>query len=366
MKKLQKIYQYYVPVLKTQKKYIYITFISYVIFSMLANSVIPLFYKNLIDGINAGDSVSEIYILLASLFGCYIIYEICMYFALIFLSKFESVLARELNGFSYDNFIKHSYSFFADNSVGSLVDKSLRLGKNAIRIIDAILFQYIGAFIGLGSMIIILFFESSILGGLFLIFSIIYTYLSIFFAKRMDALYRKRSEANSKLSSSISDIMTNILAVKTFAGLGNEKDEFEKDNEIQHTSRLAVWLVSVRNSGLLTIVSLSFRIIVLVAGIYFWSKSIISVGTLVLMVLYITNIMDYLRNIGRSIIDFQSNISDCIEAIEIIEKHPEVIDPDYPEVVKISQGHISFNDITFKYPDGADVFDNFTLEIPEG
>lgn len=107
-----------------------------------------------------------------------------------------------------------------------------------------------------------------------------------------------------------------------------------------------------------------------VVGIYvvlsLWVKGLVDVGFVVLVQVYIAQLDMVIWSLGNSIISMQSSISDTKEMVEIFETPIDIKDPEKPEKCKIKDGNILFDNVSFEYKDGKDVFKKFKLEIPAG
>lgn len=100
---------------------------------------------------------------------------------------------------------------------------------------------------------------------------------------------------------------------------------------------------------------------------HLWSEGRISVGTIVLVQMYIFGTFDAVWGFGRALMDIEKSLSDAKEMVEIFEQEPSVKDPTDPEVCHITRGNIEFRDVSFVYEKGNQkVFEDFSLQILPG
>lgn len=96
-----------------------------------------------------------------------------------------------------------------------------------------------------------------------------------------------------------------------------------------------------------------------------WSQSMISIGTLVLMVTYLNLFVDMMINLNMMFRSIYRMAGDMIETLDVLEQPHEILDIAGAKELNITSGDIEFSDITFAYKDEA-IFENFSLNIQPG
>src|SRR5690606_37808900 len=81
---------------------------------------------------------------------------------------------------------------------------------------------------------------------------------------------------------------------------------------------------------------------------------------------YMIRIFDFIWGIGRAIRNFGQALSSAKQMVEIFDTPLDITDPENPEKCRIKSGEIVFENISFEYKDGKDVFEKFNLIIPSG
>ena len=71
---------------------------------------------------------------------------------------------------------------------------------------------------------------------------------------------------------------------------------------------------------------------------HLWSEGRISVGTIVLVQMYIFGTFDAVWGFCRALMDIEKSLSDAKEMVEIFEQEPSVKDPTDPEVCRYHKG----------------------------
>ncbi|AGF47147.1 subfamily B ATP-binding cassette [Candidatus Kinetoplastibacterium desouzaii TCC079E] len=177
----------------------------------------------------------------------------------------------------------------------------------------------------------------------------------VFFLKHYIPLIQKRStissEARSKLMGLIVDTYSNIITIKLFSH-SKQEEEYAKKTMTEQIKKhqLALRLITEMDAALTTINGL---LIVSIAAIslWLWSKNTISLGAISLAIslaIRINNMSSWLMWVIKSIFE---NIGIVQDSIETISKPIQVEDNDPLNKLKITNGSIKFDSVSFKYDD---------------
>lgn len=349
--------------MKKYNWYVVSTAICFGVFVILGDAIIPLYIKNIIDAVTSSN-FSGAFTIMYMLIGIYFIQRILLFTSMHLLAYFESRLSRDLHALSFKKFIGHSFDFYSNEFTGSLVERAKRLGDNVISIVDNILFNFFNLIISVTSILVLLFIENTTIAFVFIGFLVIYSLLIRWMSKKMSPIYEDRSKAKTKFNATVSDIFTNIHTVLFFSGHSKEIEKFSHDNENYHEKRYRAWKNAINFQDTIGFLPSLFTSAVTLYSIYLASVGLMTTGSVVLIFLLGNNFGGQIWRINRAVKDFVSQISDCIESIEVIERDKEVKDPRNPKVFDSENGNIIFRNMNFSYPNGDTVFNNFNLSIP--
>ena len=363
------ILKYYWNFLKDKISSQFFILFFYTLGSIGSSLLLPLVYKNIIDIVstNKVDAYEKLIfaffslIIISFLFNFF--YRIADYLNIVLQSK----VLKELQDFSLEKLERHSYSFFSNAFVGGLVAKTKRFVYAFETLHDILIHQIWDSLIILIGSFIILFYYSQILGIVFLVWMILYSFLVLVLVKWQIPKSLLNAEADTKTTSSYADIINNILTVKTFGTSKRELNNFKEITDDQEKKRRSAWMQQGFWSNLFQSVFMSvFEIIIIWISINLWLKGSISAGTIVLTQLYVIGSFHVVWNISRSIIRASSALTDADEMVKIFEKEIGVKDIKNPEKIIIDKGKIEFKKVLFSYEDSNDVFDNLNLLIKTG
>ena len=187
--------------------------------------------------------------------------------------------------------------------------------------------------------------------------------------KRIMPLSAATSAAQNKLSGVLSDAVTNILAVKTCGREDFERDLFDAaDRAARDAETVSMHAMMQRNFTTSGLIVITMAVVsVFVAGGNAWFG--ISAGSLVMIFTYTYNLTMRLNYVSSMMQRINRALGDAAEMTRVLDE-PRLVadDPDAPEL-KVTEGAIDFEHLSFAYRDaaaGESVFDNLTLHVAAG
>lgn len=362
------VFKYFWPVINRQRWKYFVMFLSSTVAIFLAAVYQPIVYKNIINTISgdrmlaAHDIWHWFFVLVAVIIGNSIAWRICDFTFLHVKTK----SSKELSDMSLERVLRHSRRFFADNFAGSIVAKHYRFINELTTITESTLFSFWFTLVSLGGIMIVLFRENNFLAIVFMVWSIIYVTLSVFFARRQIPYDERRASAGSKVTGLLSDIVANVFSVKTFSFVKSELNNFSNTTSEEEGLRLTSGYVYNTHKAIQSAMLITLEIVAMYIVISLWLNGVVNVGLVVLVQAYILQVDMAIWNMGNSILALQSSITNTKEMVEIFETPIDILDPEKPEKCRIKDGNIVFENVSFEYKDGKDVFKKINLEIPAG
>ena len=104
-------------------------------------------------------------------------------------------------------------------------------------------------------------------------------------------------------------------------------------------------------AGFHTSVSLTsslLNIAVIIFGSMFISRNEITLGDLVVYLLYINNLLEPIRKLINFTEQYQEGITGFERFMEMIEINPDIIDSPAKDLIN-AKGNVKFNNVSFKY-----------------
>lgn len=328
----------------------------------------PLIIKQLIDSLNANGDETQTLILL--FLGVVFVHEILFSLGDFMIAKFEINFMTKLRNISMSHILKHSPQFFAKTFTGSLVSKSRRFVGSSETVSDEVVFSFLFVFIDVIGILTVVFFFSVQLSLAYLVWIAVYILLIYVFLGKRSKLDSAAANAESTVTGVLSDIVANVLNVKMFGAIKEEKKNFEnvtlKYKQVQGRAwNFANWQ-NVMQRTLIFVLQGGMAL----WGFILWKKGSITPGTFYLLMAYSMSLSGVLWNLSRSIRRFSRAVMEAEEMVDIIELSPDIVDTESSKKVPVSvlngTPSIVLKDISFKYPGGTTVFKGLDLVFDAG
>ncbi len=290
--------------------------------------------------------------------------------AIFFIWKLEMQVIRTMYREIFAHLLSLSANFHANRFGGSLVSQTNKLVSAYVRVADTTVFDLFTLFLSFVFSSIILFPRVPWIATFLLIFSALFMFMATKVTKKVRRLRSEESASETKQTGVLADVITNVLAVKSFAGGDHERGLFRQATDRTEHATMRVMFTSLKTDTVfatstifMSITSLTFAL----ASMVLFKASI---GTAFLVVTYTGIISQRLWDFAQSMLrNYNRAFGDAEEMIQILAIKPDVKDPISPEKVRIEKGAIDLQHMSFTHPDSRDgevLFDNLDLHIKAG
>ena len=352
-----------------QKWAVYFTISAFLVTNVIS-ILIPLIYKKFFDIlVQDGDKLllsPSLIKLILYIFFLHCVVWVFFRVGMLTLNKLESRTMARIRQMSFDYMLKHSYSFYTNNFTGSLVQKVSRFSRSFERLYDMLVFNVIPLVIHATGVIIVVYFQEPFISYIILAWITIIFIFNYFFQKwklKYDLLATK---ADSATSGALADALSNQNTIVSFNGFLKESEDFKKITLDQSDKQIHTWNLSIIKdlvqSGLMIIVEL----VIFYYAIKFWERDLITVGTFVLIQVYILGLSNRLWDFGRIIRNIYESFADSKEMVEILEMPYEIKDIPTAKDLKVTKGEIEFKNVNFAFNQTRNVLDDINLRINNG
>src|SRR3981189_1886569 len=162
------------------------------------------------------------------------------------------------------------------------------------------------------------------------------------------------------------DVINNMPLVRAFCGLSFEHDRFDAtvNRELTARGRSLRYLEKLRLIH--AAVTVALTITLLAWAIVLWQRGGASTGDVVLVCTLGLSILNATRDLAVALVDVTQHVARLTEAIATLLLPHELRDHPEAEPLVKSGAAIAFNNISFRYPGGLQVFDKFSLRLQPG
>ncbi len=370
MSSFRRVFRYYWPQIQKYKWSGLAVFLLYGFGIILDNILNPYLYKEVIDLISHSSpsavlavELMQIVLWIAAFsLGGFIFYRIGDY-AIVY---FQANVIREINNDSFRRLLQHSHQFFSDNFAGSLVAKTKRFTSAFEGMHDKVSFDLWFVTVQLLGVFIVLFNSVHKIFWIFLIWTMVYILITIFFIKKKMRLDLLEASADSKVTAHLADSISNVMNVKIFSGRQLEVKTFSNTTRNEYEKRSTAWNFANFQNAVQAILMMGIQVYVIYFMVKMWLVGTITAGTFVLVQFYMATVFRQLWGLGKAMTRFFKHLADANEMVDLLDQVPDIIDSKNSEQIKIASGLIEFKDVSFNYIDNVSVFNNFNLTIKAG
>lgn len=336
----------------------------------LLHLALPLFYRQFFDVLTS-DSTSAVQA--PTLFG--IIVKILLinivsylFYRITTLSTitFQSRVMRDIENSTFEYLHHHSIGFFINRFVGSLVRRVNRLVRSFEVIADRMTWDIIPLIIQVVVVITVLTIERPILGGVILMWIVVYVGISFAFSMYKFKYDTAQAEVDSRVSGNLADTITNSITMKLFTAFGREYRRHAALTEEQNRARVLAWRMDEAMNSITGFFFIVLEFAVFWIAIRLWVDGKVTVGDFVLIQSYLLTIFIHMWDFGRILRNIFENLAEAEEMVEILSTPHEVQDAIRAKSLVVRKGKIEYKNVQFAYTKTRDVLKNFSLAIEPG
>ena len=293
--------------------------------------------------------------------------------------RVEMYLGRDLKKKLFTHLQTLSFSYYNVNPVGTIM---ARVMSDTNRIGGVFAWSLVDIFWSsayvLGSMAVMLFLNWKLALLIIAVVPVI-ALLTLYFQKKILHINRKARRINAEITRHYNEGISGAKTSKTLVIEDQNTQAFrEVTSRMRSTMVRGVLLnaVYVPIIGFLTALAVAF-VITGGGSMVLWGD--IGIGELTIFVNFALGIADPVQTLARTISNFISTQANIERVSALMELKPQITDT--PEVIEKYGtsfdpkrenwepliGHITFDDVTFRYPDGTEnVLEHFNLDVPAG
>ncbi|MFX0067116.1 MAG: ABC transporter ATP-binding protein [Candidatus Hermodarchaeota archaeon] len=191
--------------------------------------------------------------------------------------------------------------------------------------------------------------------------------ITMIFRSRARIAYQKTRKTIAEITRTYQE---NISGMRVTQAFNREEYNLKRFNEINQQNFSAVMRSQMIFAFLFPAVDLVNSIgtaIVIWAGVNLSFQGIVSIGTIVAFLSYLTRFFQPILTIAMFYNTLQSGLAAAERIVDLLDEESSVIeDPNAIELPPDIKGSIRFEDVSFEYEPGVPVLQNFNLEIPAG
>ena len=257
----------------------------------------------------------------------------------------------------------HSHRYFISHFAGSLASRIAEVSMSSMHALWTITFDFYPLIIKSLVALIILFGAS---GDLALVLSLwlgVYIYVSYLLARRCRVYAQEFATARSLVTGKVVDSVTNVMNAKMFARRQYEEDYLTDylNHEVSHAQRTFWYMEKLRWFQFMAAMVLMVGMVGYALKI--WSEGNMTVGEFSMVAGLAIMLIEAARGLSRSFLEFFEYLGNISDGVSIFVQSHEIVDKPGAPALKVERGEIVFDDVSFVYSEGMQVFEHLNVSI---
>ncbi len=332
--------------------------------------IIPIYYKKFFDILNLATPIDiravQLTNLIIFIFGLNVIVWVGYRLGSFASIHFQARVIARLKQSAFDYMIEHSYAFYANNFTGSLVQKVNRFGRAFETLADRIVFDVLPLFSQITGVCIVLWFTNPLITKVLLVWIFVFLCFNYFFSKWKLKYDVKRASMDSFATGVLSDAVSNQNNIQLFTGSKFESGYFKDVTDDQATLTKFVWNLQAVVDTVQSLLIFIIEFLLFYYAIKYWQVGAITVGTFVLIQVYLVGLSGHLWDFSRVIRNIYEAVADAKEMVDILKLGHDVKDLKGAKQLKVKSGEVVFDKVGFGFSGERTVLHDVSMTIKAG
>lgn len=339
--------------------------LALLLLTTVIKSIIPLIASRFIDHYLTALN-QPAFLLLLGYYGMYLIQSVVQYLGNLFFARVSYSIVRDIRRDAFAKMQALGMAYFDKTPEGSIVSRITNDTEAISDMFSGILSSFISAiFIFSVTLYTMLLLDVTLTSLVVIFLPFIVILVNLYRKKSVQVIDKTRSllsDINSKLAESIEG----IRIIQAFGQEDRLKDEFEVINQ-EHV-RYANKSVALDSIFLRPAMSLLKLLAYAVLMAYFGFKGLndaITAGMMYAFIQYINRLFDPLIEVTQNFSTLQTSMVSAGRVFKLIDE--ESFEPQQAnQPIKVTEGNISFKNVSFSYDGKQKVLDNISFEVKKG
>ena len=321
--------------------------------------------KSLVDALSGGTGIGiwgAFLLLVALIAGDNLLWRLASWMANFTFVAVTGDLRRDL----FHHLTGHSPHYFADRMPGMLTSRITATSNAVFMMENMFVWNVLPPCVATVAAIAFVMTVSLPMAACLAVVAAIMVTLMFRVAAAGQPLHHDYARKTAAVDGELVDVITNMPLVRAFCGSARERRRFEAtvDREMTARRRSLRYLEKLRVAHAVITVVLTLGL--LAWALLLWQRGGITTGEVVLACTLSLSILHATRDLAVALVDVTQHLARLSEALVTLLVPHELRDrPNAAALIKCGVG-VSFEKLSFCYPDGRHVFDHLDLRLLPG
>lgn len=277
----------------------------------------------------------------------------------------ESNVRKNLLHSTLEQLLAKDVSFFANQKIGSLTSKFIDFINAHVELQDLFIIRSLTLGVSIVTGVILISFQTPLL-ALIIVGLLIFLIIQIKVSRDLRAHLRdQRKKLINEINGVSADTITNNFTVKTFAKERYEIKQIDKlSDKFKQAYRADFRWMSVEGSSRIALMN-AVQIVAILIIASMLARNVIELGIAIFALTYLQRLAGNLFVLGEILNGYDRIFLRATPMTEILMKNPRLIDTPNAKQLKITNGTIDLQNVSYAYDDNKDtnVLHNLSLKI---
>jgi ATP-binding cassette, subfamily B, bacterial len=171
-----------------------------------------------------------------------------------------------------------------------------------------------------------------------------------YFSRRIKRASREERRRSGSIGAVAEESLSNIALVQAYNREDEELARFHRENEGSFAAQMAATRLGSLFSPLINLIELSGVIVVVAFGAYQLSQGRLSIGGLLVFMVFLSRLYEPVRGISGLLNAFYAASAGAERVIEFLDRRPSVAEHPWARPLPPARGIVEFDAVTFGYP----------------
>jgi ATP-binding cassette subfamily B protein len=260
----------------------------------------------------------------------------------------------------------HPIRYFSQHFAGSLGSRITATANAAGMILRSLTWSIVPPCTELIGAVIVLTTIHPLMSVALACFVAVVAFAIVWFGVRGREVHHAFAHQASRAGGEMVDVVSNVWTVKAFSARQRERDRLARELGIEATTERRSWMYLEKarliHDAFLWIMAGSM----LLWAITLWRAGTISPGDVVIISALTFRILHGSRDLALALVNTSQHFGIIADSLAVIAQPHSLEDVGDDRPLLPGGGAIEFKDVSFRYPDGRQVFERFNLKIEPG
>jgi ATP-binding cassette, subfamily B, bacterial len=186
------------------------------------------------------------------------------------------------------------------------------------------------------------------------------------FRGRIHSGWSRVKAIQSSAISGVHEGLSTLRVVKAFGQEERERERFVRESERNLQGQLRLVLINGGFDGLIAFSIAAGTATTLLIGVRHVEAGLLSLGSLLLITGYLSQLYTPLQEISKKIGDLQASLVSAERSFALLDQEPDPTDHSAARAITHARGDVAFQRVCFSYPNGPEVLHDICLEVVPG